>query len=128
MALNSIGPWGRAASVAARHLRPAANEEPNVEKNVQMEALITFSGDYEEGVHPAGSVFFTTEGRAHKYERGLPRLARRLAVVSVSTGKVKKRAKPAVAPDEFKAPKKKPAAKKKAAAKKPARKPSKTKR
>lgn len=91
-----------------------------MEKNVQMEAIITFSGDYEEGLHPARSVFFTTESRALKYERNIPRLARRLAVVSVSTGKVKR--KPAAKPDEFKVPKKK------AAATKPAAKKPRTKR
>lgn len=117
MALNLIGPWGRAATTAARHLRPVT-KELIVEKNVQMEALITFSGDYEESLHPAGSMFFTTENRALKYERNTPRLARRVAIVSVTTGKVK-RVTPAAKPDEFKAPQKK------AAAKRPARKPRK---
>ena len=126
MALNLIGPWGRAATAAARHLRSIAEDEIVDNKNIQMEALITFSGDYEEGLHPAGSSFFTTESRAAKYERGLTRLARRVAVISVTTGKVK-RAKPPAKPDEFKGPKKKPAAKK-AAAKGPARNKSRTKR
>jgi len=115
MALNLIGPWGRVAEKAARSLR-STTEEPQVTYDVQMQAAITFAGDGDEGLHPAGSMFFTTESRAHKYERGLPRLARRVAVVSVTTGKVK-RAKPAARPDEFKAPKK--------AAKKPAKKAAK---
>lgn len=111
MSLNLIGPWGRVATEAARHLR-AMTKELNVDKNVQMEAYITFSGDYEEGLHPAGSLFFTTEARASKYERNLPRLAKRISRVEVRSGTVKRR-KPAAKPEEQKVskPKAKKAAK-----------------
>ena len=74
--------------------------------DVQMQAAITFAGDGEEGLHPARSIFFTTEHRAHKYERNLPRLAHRLGKVTVSSGTVKRR-RPAAKPEETKvAPKK----------------------
>lgn len=80
--------------------------------DIQMEALITFAGDSEEGLHPAGSLFFTTASRASKYEKNLPRLARRIGKVEVRSGTVKRR-KPAVMPEERKVskPKAKKAAK-----------------
>jgi hypothetical protein len=110
LALNLIGSWGRAATIAVRSL-VAWKGEHFMERryDVQMRALITFSGDMEEGVHSADSVFFTTESRAAKYERSLPRLAIRLAKVSVSSGTVKRR--PAVRPEETKATRKKVAKK-----------------
>jgi hypothetical protein len=116
LALNLIGSWGRAAEEAARSLG-AWREELQVKRiyDVQMEAATTFAGDAGEGLHPTGSIFFTTESRADKYERNLPRLARRIGKVEVSSGTVKRR-KPAIKPEEKKA--KKSPAKKKAAAKK----------
>jgi hypothetical protein len=84
--------------------------------DVQMEALTTFAGDGEEGLHPVGSLFFTTAARAAKYEKNLPRLAHRVGRVEVRSGTVKRK-KPAARPEERKAakPAKKKAAKKKAA-------------
>lgn len=41
-----------------------------MQKNVKMEARITFAGDREEGLHPRGSYFWTTESRALKYAEG----------------------------------------------------------
>jgi hypothetical protein len=108
MAFNLIGYRGRAGNLSARPTGPRT-EERQVKRNydVQMEALVTFAGDSGEPLHPSGSLFFTTEARAAKYEKNLPRLARRVGKVSVSSGTVKRR-KPAVKPEEKKAAKKKP--------------------
>jgi hypothetical protein len=110
VALNLIGPWEWAAEKVARSLAVMQKERSLKKYDVQMETLRTFAGDLEEGVHPRGSLFFTTESRARKYEMNLPRLALRVANVEVRSGTIR-RTKPAIKPEETKAVKR-PAAKK----------------
>lgn len=91
---------------------------------VKMVALMDFNGDSKEGLHLTGQPFLTTEVRAQKYERNLPKLAIRSEIIEEEFVAVKDetphlpKQKKVVAP---KAKKKAPATKK-APAKKTARK------